>query len=187
MSKIYILAASYGENCCFIEDYPEGEESIMGISMEWKWLPVTNYKPICLELLKSETGKRNYKFDFSDMLNPFLVFSKNAINVLKPILDVRGQYLEVITDSKRKKYIGYYPTNPLKGVLDLEKSVYKRFPKGLLIRKPVLYKEKISDEYLFTLEEDISRIFVTEKFKNLVEENGLVGFKFSEYNEVELS
>ena len=53
-----------------------------------------------------------------------------------------------------------------------------------MIDKIVLIKEKIYDDYLFTIEESISRVFVTDKFKKLVEENGLVGFEFSEYNEI---
>mgnify|MGYP007096980883 CR=1 FL=1 len=186
--KIYILSSSYSDNCSFIENYPRGTESIMSKAMAQHWLTFQHYKPITLELYRSDTGKKNYKFDFSDTLNPFLVFSEKAIKALSPVLLSRGQFLDVITDSKRKKYIGYYPTNCLsKGTLDLNKSIYESYEKGFMIDKIVLIKEKIYDDYLFTIEESISRVFVTDKFKKLVEENGLVGFEFSEYNEIELS
>jgi len=48
-----------------------------------------------------------------------------------------------------------------------------------LIRKPVLKVDNITDEYLFSIEEDISRVFVTDAFKRRVEEAGLLGFDFS--------
>ena len=91
----------------------------------------------------------------------------------------------MITDSKRKKFIGYYPTHAFAGVLDLEKSVYETWPKGLIIRKFVLKKDCIPDEYLFSIIEDDIRIFVTEKFKQLVEQHQLEGFGFQ--YEIELS
>lgn len=187
MTKIYFLTGSYGENCSFIEDYSSPKESIMAISTRWKWSPARDYKPINLELRRSDTGKRNYKFDFSSATSPFLIFSVHAANCLKDILGSRRQFLNIITDSKRKEFIGYYPTNLYsKGCLDLINSDYTEYSTGLLIRKPVLIKDKIPDEYLFTIEEDISRIFVTEKFKQLVEEHGLIGFEFSDYNEIEV-
>lgn len=185
---IYTLKGEYTENSLFIEDFPDTKESIQGIALEQNWNPFKNYTPVKLELHSSDTGKKNYKFDFSGFLSPFLIFSENALSVLDFILTPRGQYLDIITSSKRKKYFGYYPTNVYpKGILDLEKSVYSEYPNGLLIRKPVLIKDKIPDDYLFTIEEDISRIFVTEKFRKLVEEHNLIGFEFSEYNTVELS
>ncbi|MGC7561180.1 imm11 family protein [Pasteurella sp. PK-2025] len=185
MTKIYQLASSYGDICFFIEDCPEEQDSILNIAMDREWQPFEDYNPITLELHRSDTGKKNYQFDFSGSLNPFLVFSEKAQKALEPILAPRGQFLEVITDSKRKKFIGYYPTNVYpKGILDLEHSDYIEYPNGLLVRKAVLIKEKIPDEYLFTIEEDTSIVFVTEKFKQLVEEHELIGFKFSDYNEI---
>ena len=83
-----------------------------------------NYQPIKLELRRNELGKRNYQFDFSGFLNPFLVFSESALTALADILKPRGQLLPVITESKRKQFFGYYPTNPLSGCFDKEKSVY---------------------------------------------------------------
>lgn len=54
-----------------------------------------------------------------------------------------------------------------------------------MIEKPVLIRDNITDEYLFTIDEDISRIFVTDKFKQRVEDAGLTAFDFSV--EIELS
>lgn len=178
--KIYYLQSDVTNYCSFIQDYPEGEESIMGRAVDDPWKPFGNeYRAITLELRKNDFGKKNYQFDFSSALNPFFVISEFALTALADILEPRGQLLPVITASKRRKFFGYYPTNPLKGCFDKEKSVYREYPKGLIIDKPVLIAEKITDEYLFSIEEDISRVFVTDKFKQRVEKAGLLGFDFS--------
>ncbi|WP_258324572.1 hypothetical protein [Frischella perrara] len=108
-----------------------------------------------------------------------LVFSESALTALADILEPRGQLLPVITESKRKKFYGYYPTNPLSGCFDKEKSIYDECPNGFVVDKPFLIAQNITDEYLFSVEEDMSRIFVTDKFKQRVEDANLLGFDFS--------
>ena len=48
-----------------------------------------------------------------------------------------------------------------------------------MIRKPFLIAQNITDDYLFSIEEDMRRIFVTDKFKQRVEDANLLGFDFS--------
>ena len=180
MKKIYLLKTTLSDTCSFIQDYPEGEEGIMRRAVRQRWKPFgDNYQPIKLELRRNELGKKNYQFDFSGALNPFLVFSESALTALADILEPRGQLLPVITESKRKKFYGYYPTNPLSGCFDKEKSVYDEWPNGLIIRKLFLIAQNITDEYLFSIEEDIGFVFVTDKFKQRVEDANLLGFDFS--------
>ena len=180
MKKIYLLESALRDNCAFIQDYPEEEEGIKGRAMDQRWKPFgDNYQPIKLELIRNDFGKKNYKFDFSDFLNPFFIFSESALTALADILEPRGQLLPVITESKRKKFFGYYPTNPLSGCFDKEKSIYDEWPNGLMIRKLFLIAENITDEYLFSIEESISGVFVTDKFKQRVEDANLLGFDFS--------
>ena len=180
MKRIYLLESALRDTCFFIQDYPKGEESIMGRVRDQRWKPFgDNYQPIKLELRRNELGKKNYQFDFSGFLGPFLVFSESALTALADILEPRGQLLPVITESKRKKFFGYYPTNPLSGCFDKEKSIYDEWPNGLMIRKLFLIAENITDEYLFSIEESISGVFVTDKFKQRVEDANLLGFDFS--------
>ena len=180
MKKIYLLRTTLRDTCFFIQDYPEGEENIMGRAMDQRWKPFGNdYQPIKLELRRNELGKKNYQFDFSGFLGPFLVFSESALTALADILEPRGQLLPVFTESKRKQFFGYYPTNPLSGCFDKEKSIYEECPNGLMIRKPFLIAQNITDEYLFSVEEDMRRVFVTDKFKQRVEDANLLGFDFS--------
>ncbi|MFQ0990845.1 hypothetical protein [Gilliamella apicola] len=180
MKKIYLLRSTSKNTCSFIQNYPKGEESIMGRVRDQRWKPFgDNYQPIKLELIRNDFGKKNYQFDFRDFLNPFFIFSESALTALADILEPRGQLLPVITASKRKKFFGYYPTNPLSGCFDKEKSIYDEWPNGLMIRKLFLIAENITDEYLFSIEESISGVFVTDKFKQRVEDANLLGFDFS--------
>lgn len=180
MKTIYLLKSTSRNTCSFIQDYPEGEESIMGRAVDASWRPFDDkYCAITLELRRNDAGKRNYQFDFSSMLNPFLVISEDALTKLNDIFKPRGQILPVITESKKKKFYGYYPTNSLSGCLNMEKSVYRVAERGLIIEKPVLVASNIVDDYLFSIDEDISRVFVTDKFKKRVEEAELLGFDFS--------
>jgi len=180
MNKIYLLKSNVVDFSSFIQNINEGGESISGLAMDQEWKRFNNYHmAVKLELRKSDSNKKNFNFDFSGALRPFFIISELALDKLRDIFESRGQVLPVITESKKKSFFGYYPTNPLSGCFDKEKSIYREYPKGLMIDKPVLLSENITDEYLFSIEEDISRVFVTDKFKQRVEEAGLLGFDFS--------
>ncbi|MFQ0990844.1 hypothetical protein [Gilliamella apicola] len=180
MTKIYLLRTTLRDTSFFMQDCPEEERGIMQRAVRQRWKPFgDDYQPIKLELGRSDSGKKNYQFDFSGFLNPFLVFSESALTALADILEPRGQLLPVITESKRKQFFGYYPTNSLSGCFDKEKSIYDEWPNGLMIRKLFLIAENITDEYLFSIEESISGVFVTDKFKQRVEDANLLGFDFS--------
>ena len=185
MKKIYFLKSDVTHFCSFIQSIGE-QESIMGLAMRQRWVPFGDkYDKVILEIRSNDYGKKNYGFDFSGALNPFFVISDKCFDSIGNILMPRGELLPVITKSKRKKFFGYYPTNALSGCFDKNNSEYREYPKGLMIEKIVLMKDKISEDYIFSIEEDVSRVFVTEKFKALVEKCDLQGFDFS--REVELS
>lgn len=178
--NIYKLKSNVTDFCSFIEDYPDGQESIMRRSLDWKWQPGSiDCGTLKLEVRRNDFGKINYKFDVSSALNPFFVFSERAASELEDILSSRGVFFSVNTESKRKNFLGYYPTNPLRNCFDKERSIYKEYPNGLMIEKSVLVLDNVTDEYLFSIEENVSDVFVTEKFKKRVESSGLLGFDFS--------
>ena len=180
MKNIYRLKSDVTNFCSFIEVYPKEKESMIGRAMGQRWRKFgDNYTPITLEQCRSDTGKKNFQFDFSSMLSPFFVLSETALNALEDILLPRGQVLPVITESKKKKFFGYYPINSLSNCFNYELSDYTEYPNGLMIYKPVLISKNISDEYLFSIEEGINWVFVTDKFKQRVEEAGLLAFDFS--------
>lgn len=183
MRRIYRLASDNKNFSYFIEKEGCGNECGLGgirsSVMRRDWRPFDgNYNPVNLELHPSDTGKRNYKFDISAFLDPFLVFSEECLNFIGSILENRGQFLNVITESKRKNFSGYLINNSLSNCLDKNLSDYRRYENGILVKRYVLVEKNITDEYIFSLEEG-SRVFVTEKFRQLVEKYKLKGFDFS--------
>ncbi|MWP62697.1 hypothetical protein [Gilliamella sp. Pas-s25] len=190
--KIYRLKSDLSNYSYFIENCPKGQEDIAGRAMDralyHHWQPFgEEYQPVTMELYRNYYGKKNYQLDISGFTAPFYVLSERALEALSDIFLPRGQVLPIITASKRKKFWGYFPTNVLKGCFDKEKSIYKQWPNGLMIEHVVLIADNITDEYLFTIEEDIGRVFVTEKFKQRVEEAGLLAFTFPDHLVAETS
>lgn len=179
MKNIYLLRSDLTHFSSFIQDIPKEEKSIMTRVHHAHWKPLHNYMPIVLELCRSDTGKRNYQFDFSGALRPFFVVSEKMLDKLGDILLPRGQVLPVITESKRKIFFGYYPTHALSGCFNRQHSEFHEYEKGPVIEKPVLNDNKIIDDYLFSIQEDTGRVFVTEKFLQRVKDSGLLGFDFS--------
>lgn len=96
------------------------------------------------------------------------------------VITPRGQFIDIKTDSKRKKFVGFYPLNPLPDILDKEKSDINIQAKNIILYNDIFFIEKnITDDYLFSLSESYGNVFVTDKFKKIVEDSGLIGFDFS--------
>ena len=109
INKVYFFQSDVTNYCSFIQDYPDGERSIISRSMMQDWDSFDdNYHPIILELRRNDFGKKNYQFDLSSALNPFFIISEIALDKLGDIFTSRGQVLPVITESKKKKFFGYY-------------------------------------------------------------------------------
>lgn len=192
--KVYKIQNVMKDYSFFIEiNYTDWKDSIHIKSIEQKWMSfdLKNFKIPEFELHPSDTGKRNYRFDLSTSTGGFIIFSEKAIESLKDILEPRGQFLPVITPSKRKKYVGYYPTKPLIDGVDLEKSEQmsedsmKNF--GVTdISKLHIKKGVVLDDYIICPELGKSCVLVTEKFRQRVEEAGLEGFDFV-YSDYEIT
>lgn len=86
--------------------------------------------------------------------------------------------------------MGYYPTNPLVNMIDIEKSgmgnEYLEIFGIKEINKLHLKEDAALDDYIICFSEDRAKVFVTEKFRNEVEEVGLKGFDFI-YTGVEIT
>lgn len=166
--------------------YDELKDSIkiQSVNQKWENFDLNNFKVPEFELYSSDKGKKNYSFDISSSEMPFYIISEKAMEALKDILESRGQFLPIITPSKRKKFVGYYPTKPLIDGIDLEKSEQmsedpmKNF--GVTnISKLYIKKGVVLDEYIICPELGKSCVLVTEKFRQRVEEAGLEGFDFN--------
>lgn len=192
--KLYALRGLTRDYSSFYQtNYESLDESLLRKVIEdqnWKEFDLNNFNIPEFSLCSSDSGKKNYQFDISSSSCPFFIFSEYAIEKLAHILKPRGQLLPIITSSKRKKYMGYYPTNPLVNMIDIEKSgmgnEYLEIFGIKEINKLHLKEDAALDDYIICFSEDRAKVFVTEKFRNKVEEVGLKGFDFI-YTGVEIT
>lgn len=108
------------------------------------------------------------------------VFSKRAIEILTPVISGSAEILALITDSG--EYYGVNVTAVI-DVIDYTKSDYRTYSDGKRIMAFKKYaflqsQELIQHNIFKIIDEPTRRAFVSDKFKKVVEENGLTGFKF---------
>lgn len=129
---------------------------------------------------------------FSDYLaNIFrwLIVSKRFRKLIQEIvMDKAIQYLptKIIDVISKNETTEYEIANLLDIVdgLDLKHSKYDVFElddeKIISVEKYALKKEKIDGHNIFRLKNDTVPVFVSEKVKNIIEDNALTGFAFLE-------
>jgi len=108
------------------------------------------------------------------------VFSKKAIEILRPLIQNSVEELEL-----RFQEAEYYGVNVIAvlNVIDYSRSKYRMYSDGKRIMAFQRYAfkscEELVDNNIFKIvDEPRGRAFVSDKFKQTVEENNLLGFKF---------
>lgn len=126
--------------------------------------------------------KRMYDREFSNTpgLSPHIpVFDEKAISVLGDLIIGNAEILPI--DCENGKFYAINVTNVI-DCIDYEKSQFRTFRDGKRImkfEKYVFIKEKIEGMNLFKIkDEPLKRPFVSEKFREKVIDNNLIGFKF---------
>ena len=187
MNKVYQLKSDLENYSFFLEKYNNVDNMFLDKYWEWKEIDLNTYEPVKYELCSAGNGGKNYKFDIA-RTNGLIIFSERAINVLKDILEQTGQIVPIITESKRKKFFGFYANKNIydDSIINFEKSDYAQYEKGKVFRKIVLNNKYPKDDYIFTLSFYAMGAFVTEKFQELVEKHDLQGFEFNQYTEVKV-
>ncbi|WP_297422739.1 DUF1629 domain-containing protein [Clostridium sp.] len=120
--------------------------------------------------------------------NRWLVVSEKFRNAIDKIACNSIQYLDIKIINKETNEINntYKVANVITvlDALDLKNSKYDLFElddeKILSVEKYALKRDKIKDYNIFKLKDDTIPTFVSEEFKNKVEENNLTGFQFLE-------
>lgn len=98
--------------------------------------------------------------------------------------------IKIINETTNEENNTYKILNVTKHLdaLDLDNSVYDIFQFGedrvLSIEKYALKKTIIESNNIFKLDNETIPVFVSEKFKQVVEENNLIGFQFIEVKTV---
>lgn len=111
------------------------------------------------------------------------VFSEKALNILLPLLQTSIEYLPIINvDNPNDKL---YVINILEVLdcLDHEKSNIEYFlnsKRVMMLRSPIILRSDIlENKHIFRLKDAPGlRIFVSDDFKRLIEENNLIGLRF---------
>lgn len=147
------------------------------------WKPLNIQHEYFFELLPNNNGKKNYQFDISAPYNNYCVFSEKAINVLFSLLEKKGEFFDIITPSKRKKFKAFYPYKNVysQSIVNFEKSEVIFYKNGSYqVRHPVFNSTVNLHDPLFVVDGIGFSIFVNDEFKQLVEQHDLKGFDFSE-------
>ena len=132
------------------------------------------------DLVKLTWGalRRKKTSDVHTMLSPFLVFSERALDVLEPVLRDSGEILKI--DAPIKDMYGFHVTRVIENAVDMDASKFKVYPQAAVFNKIFLLKSRLEGIDIFRLKESPVTVFVSERFRELVEKNKLKGFDFGE-------
>lgn len=178
--RIYELQENLEEYSGFYEVFETLDETFFNKYCYWKEIDLYKYQPVKFRLFRNYKGLKNFKKDIA-LKSGLMILSQKALEVFKPFIENKGQIIQIETDSKRKKFFGFYPNNcgySLE-IVNLKKTDWIQAEKGKMFYKFVFNNKYPKEDYLFTLNEALITIFVTEKFKDLVEKNDLKGLDFS--------
>lgn len=133
-----------------------------------------------------EEGKILTDYLASD--NRWMIVSKKFRDLMKEIVAEHIQYLDIniINSLTKEENNTYKVANVIKHLdaLDLKNSVYDYFElddeKILYVEKYALKKDVIKNCDIFKLKGETLPVFVSEKVKDIVEKNSLIGFQFLE-------
>lgn len=145
-------------------------QSFDGRCKKDKWIPLK---------VKQMNSRKNIKLSDAPLF--FLpVFSKRAVDVLYPLIGDSVELLEL--DFSEGQYFAIHVTNVL-NVIDYDKSKYVMFSDNKKIMMFEKYAFRLCDEikqsHIFKIvDEPLKWAFVSDTFKNMVEESGLKGFIF---------
>lgn len=146
---------------------------------------IQDWKEVVLEY---NPNNGNIMTDYVANVYRWLIVSNKFRSEIKEIVSDKIQYLPIkIVNSINKEENSLYQVANILDVvdaLDLDSSQYDIFElddeKIISVEKYALKKTKIQEHHIFRLKNDTIPVFVSEKIKNIVEKNKLLGFAFIE-------
>lgn len=109
----------------------------------------------------------------------FPVFSKRALDCLSGLINKDVEVLPLVFDEQ--EFFGINVITVLDAI-DYENSIYRTYCDGkriMTFKKYAFISSVIKDVPIFKIKDEKTRYaFVSEDFKNKVEENNLLGFQF---------
>lgn len=170
MSKIYLIRQDFSTSYFLCNEINSNKYN--GVDLDEKI--ENNY---LLTHHSEHNVNLNYKFDLSELSN-FLVFSENAVTALSSIIENDGKVFPVTTGSKRKNFFGFYPSNAILNSTEFIDPVLSEFNDDFY--SIAYFNSNIlkQNHDIFVVNGIRNSFFVSERFKKIVEDNGLLGFKF---------
>jgi hypothetical protein len=180
MSNIYELKEDSKNYSVFYEIYDNLDNVFIKKYWGWQTIDLDDYQPVKFKLYKSDEGKKNFQMDIG-IESSLIILSERAVEVLKDILDKTGQIIPIETESIRKKFYGFYPNKNIynSSVINLNKSKWKKVEKEKIMYKTIFNSDALKNDPLFVLSDDPLKVYVSEEFKEIVENNNLKGLDFS--------
>ncbi|MDD6400558.1 MAG: hypothetical protein PUG10_02970 [Lachnospiraceae bacterium] len=136
---------------------------------------LSNWKPIKVKRMEPKKGLA--LSDAPGFIIP--VFSKRAVNCIGPLISKNVEILPL--DFNEREYFCINVITVLNAI-DYEKSLYKTYRDGkriMAFKKYVFIPNIIENVSIFKISDEKTRYaFVSDEFKQTVEKNKLLGFKF---------
>lgn len=145
------------------------------------WKPIHLSKRKYDEPMSDDLGEVSFVVGSTPLLTP------KAFEVLYPYIKDFAQFWETTTDYGNMYLVNVININDCVNYDESEFVRFKSSGRIMRIDKFAFHKNKIKDIELFKIpDENKTYPFVTEGLKNIIEENGLNGFKFELLSEWEV-
>lgn len=168
--KIYELRENYNYSQFFIV----GSNYFYNNTLYWH--DTLKNETYFYEMRKSSKGVRNFNIDISVQLNHLLLSDR-----AKPLFEKFGDFFDVHTESKRKKFTGFFPNKCIvsNSVINSKLSDSRIMENENIIYDNVFFNKKIEDIDWdsFVVSDVASTIYISDKMKELLEATGLLGFE----------
>lgn len=168
----------------YVLKYDVDYQGLMPVNEEWKkylWAfygesHAATWKPLEVEF-NPHTADQPVG-DYLGYKSNLPTITQKAVDALQNVIQQTGELLPLIC--KEKPLWAFNVTNVLEGALDLEQSIYSLVSTGHLhsIKKYVFKEDVVADQYIFRESKINGKLFVTDRFRSIVEDAGLLGFEF---------
>ncbi len=141
---------------------------------------IQSWAPPSVKVLRDDKFNRNLPpGDFPHLAVAVPVFSLRAINVLRDMLEENGQILPL--SCAEGEYYAFNVTTFI-DALDESHSEVERFESSgriMQVLKYAFFSDRLAGATIFKIPQfPGSEVYVTDKFRKLVIDNSLLGFKF---------
>lgn len=145
----------------------------------FKGEPVNNWIEMELYPSSHHTEKGKSVGDVYPVEVSAVVVNERCFNIIKPYIQDAVQVLNA--KSKMQKLFVLNVTE-IRDCLDRENSKLKLFPSSgriMRVEEYAFHKERLENAFIFKIPEEAhTHPYVTDDFKNLIEQNEIQGFKF---------